>query len=71
MVLLNLKDILNRIKSQILMQNNEDHKYIQILKIYKIPNLNEITFFHSQKYKMAEANNTKASYCITTEKFKK
>jgi UDP-3-O-[3-hydroxymyristoyl] glucosamine N-acyltransferase len=27
---------------------------------------NEITFFHSKKYKIA-ANNTKASFCITTK----
>ena len=40
-----------------------------ILKIYKILNLNEITFFHSKKYKNA-ANNTKASFCITTENLK-
>jgi UDP-3-O-[3-hydroxymyristoyl] glucosamine N-acyltransferase len=33
-------------------------------------NSNQITFFHSKKYKIA-ANNTKASYCITTENFKK
>ena len=30
---------------------------------------NEITFFHSKKYKIA-ANNTKASFCITTENLK-
>ena len=28
--------------------------------------LNEITFFHSKKYKLA-ANNTKASFCITSQ----
>jgi UDP-3-O-[3-hydroxymyristoyl] glucosamine N-acyltransferase len=31
--------------------------------------LNEITFFHSKKYKTV-ANNTKASFCITTENLK-
>jgi UDP-3-O-[3-hydroxymyristoyl] glucosamine N-acyltransferase len=31
--------------------------------------LDEITFFHSKKYKLA-ANNTKASFCITTENLK-
>jgi len=30
---------------------------------------NEVTFFHSKKYKIA-ANNTKASFCITTENLK-
>ena len=29
-------------------------------------NINEITFFHSKKYKLA-ANNTKASFCITSQ----
>ena len=32
-------------------------------------NINEITFFHSKKYKDF-ANNTKASFCITTENLK-
>jgi UDP-3-O-[3-hydroxymyristoyl] glucosamine N-acyltransferase len=40
-----------------------------ILKIYKIQNSNEITFFHSKKYKTI-ANNTKASFCITTKNLK-
>jgi UDP-3-O-[3-hydroxymyristoyl] glucosamine N-acyltransferase len=33
-------------------------------------NTNDITFFHSKKYKDL-ANNTKASFCITTENLKK
>ena len=32
--------------------------------------INDITFFHSKKYKEL-ANNTKASFCITTENLKK
>ena len=43
-------------------------------EIYDIKDLlssleNEITFFHSQKYKLA-AQNTKASFCLTTEVLK-
>ena len=34
-----------------------------------LSNENEITFFHSKKYKNI-ANNTKASFCITTELLK-
>ena len=44
----------------ILDQNIIDIKNLQNSK------LNEITFFHSKKYKTA-ANNTKASFCITTK----
>ena len=50
------------------------HQNFQIDKVNDIKDLNsskinEITFFHSKKY--AElARSTKASYCITTEKFK-
>ena len=36
------------------------------IKDLKSSNLNEITFFHSLKYKSV-ANNTKASFCITTK----
>ena len=46
-------------------QNNED---LDILGIKDLQNSksNEVTFFHSKKYK-AVANNTKASFCITTK----
>ena len=46
-------------------KNNED---LDILDIKDLQNSksNEITFFHSKKYKIF-ANNTKASFCITTK----
>ena len=44
---------------------NKDLNIIDI-KDLNNSNLNEITFFHSKKYKHF-ANNTKASFCITTE----
>ena len=40
-----------------------------ILRIYLTSNENDITFFHSKKYKSI-ANNTKALFCITTENLK-
>ena len=47
-----------------------NHKYLDeiILDIKDLSNAkkNEITFFHSKKYKVI-ANNTKASFCITTK----
>ena len=46
-------------------QKNQDHNIIDI-KDLQNSKLNEITFFHSKKYK-AVANNTKASFCITTK----
>jgi UDP-3-O-[3-hydroxymyristoyl] glucosamine N-acyltransferase len=46
-------------------QNNPDQNIIDI-KDLKNSKLNEITFFHSKKYKAA-ANNTKASFCITNK----
>ena len=46
-----------------------DNKYedfiINDIKDLQNSNLNQITFFHSKKYKIV-ANNTKASFCITT-----
>mgnify|MGYP001173812592 CR=1 FL=1 len=49
-------------------ENDED---LDVIDINDLQNskLNEITFFHSKKYKLA-ANNTKASFCITTENLK-
>ena len=54
--------------------NINDIKVKQIVKIEDIKDLysatkSDITFFHSRKYKEV-ANNTKASFCITTETLK-
>jgi len=49
-------------------QINQDQKIIDI-KDLQNSKLNEISFFHSKKYKTF-ANNTKASFCITTENLK-
>ena len=46
-------------------QNNQDQNIIDIKDLLNSKK-NEITFFHSKKYKTA-ANNTKASFCITTK----
>ena len=51
--------------------NLKTNEYIKDLTIVDIKdlqnsNLNEITFFHSNRYKKS-ANNTKASFCITTQ----
>ena len=46
-------------------QNNEDQNIIDIKDLQNSKS-NEITFFHSKKYKTA-ANDTKASFCITTK----
>ena len=46
-------------------QNNQNQNIVDI-KDLQISKSNEITFFHSKKYKTA-ANNTKASFCITTK----
>ncbi len=56
--------ILNITVPQIL----DDHKIVDIKDLFN-SNKNEITFFHSKKYKDA-ANDTKASFCITTEDLK-
>jgi len=49
-------------------ENDED---LDVIDINDLQNskLNEITFFHSKKYKLS-ASNTKASFCITTENLK-
>ncbi len=54
--------------------NLKSNKVSDNLKVIDIKDLqnsksDEITFFHSKKYKIA-ANNTKASFCITTENLK-
>ena len=46
-------------------KNYQDQNIIDIKDLQK-SKLNEITFFHSKKYKIA-ANDTKASFCITTK----
>ena len=46
-------------------QNNQDQHIIDIKDLQNSKS-NEITFFHSKKYKTL-ANNTKASFCITTK----
>jgi len=46
-------------------QNNQDQDIIDIKDLANSKK-NEITFFHSKKYKLA-ANNTKASFCITSQ----
>jgi len=46
-------------------QNNQDQNIIDI-KDLQNSRSNEITFFHSKKYKK-DANDTKASFCITTK----
>jgi UDP-3-O-[3-hydroxymyristoyl] glucosamine N-acyltransferase len=48
--------------------NNKDNEDLDILDINDLQysKSNEITFFHSKKYKEA-ANKTKASFCITTK----
>jgi UDP-3-O-[3-hydroxymyristoyl] glucosamine N-acyltransferase len=50
------------------LENDEVNQDQNIIDIKDLQNskLNEITFFHSKKYK-AVANNTKASFCITTK----
>ena len=47
---------------------NIDHNIVDIKDLFT-SNINEITFFHSRKYKDI-AKNTKASFCITTENLK-
>ena len=62
-----LREIFNELN----LKNNKDNENLDIIDIKDLQNSNsnEITFFHSKKYKSI-ANNTKASFCITTEKFK-
>ena len=57
-------DILKELK----LENYENNPDLNIIDIKDLLNSkkNEITFFHSKKYKTI-ANNTKASFCITTK----
>ena len=59
-----LKDILKDLN----LKNHLNNEYQNVVDIKDLQNskLNEITFFHSKKYK-AGANITKASFCITTK----
>ena len=61
------KEILNQLNLQY-DKNNED-LIINDINDLQNSNSNEITFFHSKKYKII-ANITKASFCITTENLK-
>tara|TARA_B100000902_G_scaffold250319_1_gene236891 strand:- start:780 stop:1760 length:981 start_codon:yes stop_codon:yes gene_type:complete len=61
------KDILKELNIEI--YENNVNSNITDIKDLQNSKLNEITFFHSQKYKSL-AQTTKASYCITTEKLK-
>jgi UDP-3-O-[3-hydroxymyristoyl] glucosamine N-acyltransferase len=58
------KDILKELN----LENNQSDLDLNIIDIKDLTNSkkNEITFFHSKKYKTI-ANNTKASFCITTK----
>ena len=57
-----------QILKELNLENDKNVKDLSIIDIKDLlsSDLNEVTFFHSQKYKLA-ANNTKASFCITTE----
>ena len=59
-----LIDLLKELKISNSENNNE--LIINDIKDLKNSQINEITFFHSKKYKSI-ANNTKASFCLTTE----
>ena len=53
------------------LKSDKNDENLNIVDINDLQNskLDEITFFHSKKYKIA-AKNTKASFCITTENLK-
>src|SRR5210317_1601169 len=59
-----LRDILKDLSLKNI-DKNLDHDIIDIKDLQNSKS-NEITFFHSKKYKKA-ANNTKASFCLTTK----
>ena len=58
----------NEILKDLNLRLDEKNKDFNIIDIKDLQNskINEITFFHSKKYKLA-ANNTKASFCITSQ----
>ena len=61
----------NEILKDLNLEIDEKNRRFNIIDIKDLQNskINEITFFHSKKYKIA-ANNTKASFCITTKNLK-
>ena len=58
----------NEILKELSIKNDQINEDINIIDIKDLQNSksNEITFFHTKKYKSV-ANDTKASFCITTE----
>ena len=58
----------NEILNDLNLALDEKNNNLSIIDIKDLQNskINEITFFHSKKYKLA-ANNTKASFCITSQ----
>jgi UDP-3-O-[3-hydroxymyristoyl] glucosamine N-acyltransferase len=59
-----LRDILKDLNLEI-KEDNQENNIIDIKDLQNSKS-NEITFFHSKKYKEF-ANNTKASFCLTTK----
>ena len=61
----------SQILNELNIKSDEINKDLDVTDIKDLLNSKsqEITFFHSKKYKLA-ANNTKASFCITTENLK-
>ena len=61
---------IDKILSSIKVKNNFENLDIEIFDIKDLvtASTNEITFFHSKKYESV-ASTTKASYCLTTNKF--
>jgi UDP-3-O-[3-hydroxymyristoyl] glucosamine N-acyltransferase len=62
---------LSEIQNVLNLKTDQINKDLEITDIKDLQNskTNEITFFHSKKYKIT-ANNTKASFCLTTENLK-
>jgi UDP-3-O-[3-hydroxymyristoyl] glucosamine N-acyltransferase len=61
----------NEILKELSIKNNQINEDTNIIDIKDLQNSksNEITFFHTKRYK-AVANDTRASFCITTESLK-
>ena len=61
----------NQILKELNIDSGEINKDLNVIDIKDLQNskFEEITFFHLKKYKLV-ANNTKASFCITTENLK-
>ena len=62
---------ISQILNELNVITNNINKDLNVFDIQDLQNANsgEITFFHSNRYKIT-ANNTKASFCITTENLK-